>query len=234
MDVVFFATGRSSEVFRTQLRSFPLLGHRVKLWSRPIRSLIGRPSTELLLIDGTQDVHAARRCCRDLASLSIAPPVVVILTESSVSALSPDWGVADFLLENYSLAEIHSRLVRAAMIARRRVSPTIRRYGSLTLDLDRLTLSVGDRSIALIRIEHALLALFFDNPETVQTRDAIRDQVWADSPAFASRNIDTFICRVRRKLGEHGAQIHTVRSVGYRSCAVSDARDDGLDPPQVA
>jgi two-component system phosphate regulon response regulator PhoB len=109
--------------------------------------------------------------------------------------------------------------------------PPVRRYGALTLDRERLTLSIADRSVALTHIEHAVLTLFFDNPETVQTREAILHHGWADSPAFASRNIDTFICRIRRKLGDYGGYIHTVRNVGYRFSARTDPWPDASARP---
>jgi DNA-binding response OmpR family regulator len=232
MDIVFVGIGPLTETVASQLDALPLLGHRVQRWTRSAGSLIGRSPHEVVVVDATQDVLAARRYCQDLAALAVAPPVIAMLAERSLREFSRSWGASDFLLEHYSLAEIQGRLIRATGIARRRAAPPpVRRYGALTLDRDNLTLSAGGASVALTRIEHAVLTLFFDNPDTVQTRDSISRHAWADSPAFGSRNIDTFICRIRRKLGEHGGYIRTVRGVGYRFSAAVDRECAALDAP---
>jgi DNA-binding response OmpR family regulator len=227
MDVVFVGNRSATEAVASQLGSLPLLGHRVEFWSRPAGSLIGRSRDEAIVVDATQDVASARRYCQELAALGVAPPIIALLAERSLPVFSASWGASEFLLDSYSLAEIHGRLARATAIAGRRAEPpAVRRFGVLTLDRNDLPLSEGGRIVALTRIEHAVLALFLENPDVVQSREAILRHAWADSPAFGSRNIDTFISRIRRRLGEHGGYIHTVRGVGYRFSAPAEPENE--------
>ena len=50
----------------------------------------------------------------------------------------------------------------------------------------------------------------------MRTRDQIISAVHGDSAVLSSRTVDVHVTALRRKLGELGGMIQTVRGVGYR------------------
>ena len=57
--------------------------------------------------------------------------------------------------------------------------------------------------------------LFRSNGGRVTTREAILDRVWGTDFEGESRTLDMHIKTLRRKLGQAGTLIRTVRNVGY-------------------
>ena len=53
------------------------------------------------------------------------------------------------------------------------------------------------------------------NVGIVLTRDRIMDRVWGPDYEGESRTLDMHIKTLRKKLGEEGIRIKTVRNVGY-------------------
>jgi DNA-binding winged helix-turn-helix (wHTH) protein len=193
-----------------------LLGHRVEVWHQPAAALLGRPAQSPIVVDGTVAPTVAQRFCLELARLTLVAPVVALVTDDWLPEISIRWRISDFLLPHSSPAEIEARLLRITARASAGRDDSFRRYGPLVLDAARLSLSdETGTSVALTRTEHSLLRAFFDNPDVVLSREKLLEEAWAGD-GFSSRNIDTYVCRLRRKLGAHGGSIQTVRSMGYR------------------
>ena len=54
------------------------------------------------------------------------------------------------------------------------------------------------------------------SPGTVLTRDRIHDEVWDYNFDGESRTVDMHVKTLRKKLGEAGSLIVTIRNVGYK------------------
>jgi two-component system phosphate regulon response regulator PhoB len=64
-------------------------------------------------------------------------------------------------------------------------------------------------------IEMRLLCALHDGGSRVQTREALLREVWGAPRGITTRTVDTHVKRLRRKLGEAGRLIRSVRGVGY-------------------
>ncbi|MCK4872053.1 MAG: response regulator transcription factor [Phycisphaerales bacterium] len=87
---------------------------------------------------------------------------------------------------------------------------------SLVIDLDRHTVVVEGRPVELTRSEFEILRCLVSRPGFVRTREQIIAAMHGDNVVLTSRTVDVHITAVRRKLGELGSLIKTVRGVGYR------------------
>ena len=212
MEVIYVSTGYVAGVPETQ-RLLEMRGHRVMRWCGPAERLVADGP---IIVDGTLDAVAAKRYCRDLASYRVANPVLAVIGVATLSDISAQWRVSDFIVEGSSPVEIDARVVRAAASRTAIAGASLRRMGDLVLDDAAMTLSDGNVVISLSHVEHELLKVFFDNPDLVLSRQALLNRVWQGHHRSSGRNIDTVICRMRRKLGARGYQIETVRGVGYR------------------
>lgn len=80
---------------------------------------------------------------------------------------------------------------------------------------ERLEIECGDRVVALLAKEYALLRYLHRNANHVFSREQLLDRVWAGEYPV-DRTVDDHIYRLRKKLKEIGGPpIETIRGVGY-------------------
>ena len=72
------------------------------------------------------------------------------------------------------------------------------------------------QEVKLALKEFELLCLLLRNAGLVLTRDALLNQIWGYSFDGESRTVDVHIRNLRKKLGDAGACIETVKGVGYK------------------
>ena len=76
--------------------------------------------------------------------------------------------------------------------------------------------TVNDAHIDLTYKEYSLLRLLLENTNLVVTRETILQVVWGTDISVESRTVDMHIRTLRKKLGDAGRYIFTVRKVGYK------------------
>lgn len=92
----------------------------------------------------------------------------------------------------------------------------IRADGSIVIDLDRHKVEVGGAEVELTPTEFGILQCLATRPGFVRTRDQIVAAVHGHAAVLSRRAVDVHMTALRRKLGEAGSRIETVRGVGYR------------------
>ena len=86
----------------------------------------------------------------------------------------------------------------------------------ICVDLLSREVTSGDRDVDLTAREFALLEYLMRTPGRVLTRTQILEQVWHYDFDPKTNLVDVYVRRVRKKLGDAGAMIETVRGAGYR------------------
>ena len=87
------------------------------------------------------------------------------------------------------------------------------------LDVAQHQLVLGDRRVALTKLEFDVFQYLYERPGSVVERAALLRDVWGYDYAGGSNVIEALVKSLRRKLGERSAAIETVRGVGYRFVA---------------
>jgi DNA-binding response OmpR family regulator len=88
--------------------------------------------------------------------------------------------------------------------------------GPITIDVERLTVSVGGEPIMLTPTEFSILHALVAVDGRALTRDQLIKQAIGDDVVVTGRTIDVHITSLRGKLGSARDLIQTVRGIGYR------------------
>src|SRR6476660_5503500 len=91
-----------------------LLAHQVKVAQAEATALLDAPSADVILLDALRDLVGARSLCRLIETTGKESPLLVIVSEGGLAALSSDWGFDDLLLTTAGPAEVDVR-IRLAM-----------------------------------------------------------------------------------------------------------------------
>ena len=89
-------------------------------------------------------------------------------------------------------------------------------HGDITMDMQSRSVISAGESISLTYKEFELLKCLMRNCGSVLSRDQLLNNVWGADYYGETRTVDMHIKTLRQKLGVPGAQIVTVRNVGYK------------------
>jgi DNA-binding response OmpR family regulator len=171
-----------------------------------------------LMLPGMDGLEVCRQIQRDRWV-----PVLMLTarTEEADKVAGFAVGADDYLTKPFSLRELVVR-VRAILRRMERIGALpadepIDRAG-LAIDQARRTVAVDGAAIQLTPLEFEILLTLARTPGVVFTREQLMDKVWGYRDYAGGRVVDSHVARIRRKLGEDGAEprfIRTVHGVGY-------------------
>lgn len=127
-------------------------------------------------------------------------------------------GADDYVTKPFSPRILLARL-RAVLRRDRRSPPDdteVLKIHELVIHPGRHEVRVGDESVELTYTEFSILHFLARQPGWVFTRYQIIDGVRGANYAVTDRSVDVQIAGLRKKLGDAGGYIETVRGVGYR------------------
>ncbi len=181
-----------------------------------------RPS--LLVLDLMLPDRSGTEICREIRAdpdLKDLPVIMVTARSDEVDRLLGfELGADDYVAKPFSPREltlrVRSVLRRSSAGPEAADTPEVLQHDSLTLDTARHRCQVADRKVELTAKEFQLLRMLMSRPGRVMSRERLLDEVWGPDVTVTLRTIDTHMKRLREKLGDAGALIHTIRGVGYR------------------
>lgn len=140
-------------------------------------------------------------------------------------------GAADYVTKPFEIKEL---LARIAVRLREGPGPDAARFtwGTLALDADLRTASVGGQQVRLTRTECAILKLLMLNPRQVITKSQILDRISLDTPDCTESSLKMHVSNLRKKLRELDGNdwIEAVWGIGFRLRAPAE----GCDNPPVS
>jgi two-component system, OmpR family, phosphate regulon response regulator PhoB len=187
------------------------------------------PLPDIIVLDLMLPDLAGTEICRRLREQDRTRDVPILMCTAKGEEIDRvvgfEVGADDYVVKPYSVRELVLR-IRAQLRHRveRTSSESARlQYGVLEVDPDAHRLWISGTEVALTALEFRLLYTFVSRRGRVQTREALLRDVWSIDADVTTRTVDTHVKRLREKLGEAGAYIETLRGVGYRFAAESEA-----------
>ena len=145
-------------------------------------------------------------------------PVLMVTAKTSeldrVKGL--DIGADDYLVKPFGVMELISRVKALLRRTIRFNDARLYTLGNIELDDEKRRVSVDRQDIELTYKEYELLKYFLNNVGIVLQREDIMVKIWGTDYEGESRTLDMHIKTLRKKLGESGSRIKTIRNVGYR------------------
>ncbi len=147
---------------------------------------------------------------------SIKPDVGIIMvsalgeTKDKVEGLKK--GADDYIVKPFETEELIARI--EALLRRKGIQiQSVYEYEGIRVYPASMKVEVDGKEIHLSKTEYELLELLIKNAEVVLSKDKILDAIWGYD--FAPNVVEVYINYLRKKLGEKGNLIKTVRGVGY-------------------
>ncbi|MCI2957948.1 response regulator transcription factor [Agromyces atrinae] len=198
------------------LPALSLLPHRVRIIPASPDQLVRAPEADLIFLDARANLAGAKALAQILRTTGLSVPLVLIVTEGGLTAVSPEWGVDDVVLEGAGPAEVDARIRLA--IGRANAAPTSERIQTSGVIIDEASYSakVHGKPLDLTYKEFELLRFLAAHPSRVFTREQLLSEVWGYDYFGGTRTVDVHVRRLRAKLGDLDSLIGTVRNVGYR------------------
>jgi two-component system phosphate regulon response regulator PhoB len=131
-------------------------------------------------------------------------------------------GADDYVVKPYSprvlAARIRTSLRRkeAASSQGESSQKSFFQHGKISLDIDRHTVLLDEKQLELFPTEFAILVQFMSNPDIVFSRQKLITAIRGNDYPVTDRSIDVQIMGLRKKLGDSGDMIETIRGIGYR------------------
>lgn len=148
-------------------------------------------------------------------------PIIFLTAKSSdddqITGL--DLGADDYVTKPFSvkvlLARVEAALRRNGQ-AQSNGSASILEIGPVRVDTELHEVAVDNEHVSLTLTEFRLLAALMAGPGRVLSRRGLIADAIGPGITVTERTIDVHVAAIRKKLGEHGSMIKTVRGVGYR------------------
>lgn len=188
---------------------------------------------DLAVLDVMLPKRSGLEVCAALRALYHPSPGVVMVTARDTELdviLGFEVGADDYVLKPFRPRELVARvraLIRRlgravtgapAQEAMRAAGNTVT-YGELRVDVDARRASVGNLVLRLTPTEFELLLLFARTPGRAWSRKELLEAVFDSTHEGYSRNVDSHVMRLRKKIeiaGLRPAPIRTVQGTGYR------------------
>ncbi len=173
-----------------------------------------------IMLPGIDGLEVLRRVRSARVPLRLPVIMTTARGEDADVVAALELGADDYVVKPFSprvlAARIRAAIRRNAELKGSPAETALLCRGGLRLDPARREADFGDRRLDLTATEFAILEFFMKSPGWVFSRSQIIGAVRGPDYPVTDRSVDVQILSLRRKLGDGGQFIETVRGVGYR------------------
>lgn len=174
---------------------------------------------DLILLDVMLPDMDGLSILKKVRSIPLWKKIPVIFVSAKTSEIDKvkglDLGADDYLAKPFGVMELISRVKALLRRSRDMEEEKCLSLGNIFIDGERHSVFVNDEICELTYKEYKLLKYLIQNTGIVLARERIMERIWGADYEGGSRTLDMHIKTLRKKLGEEGRRIKTVRNVGY-------------------
>lgn len=181
---------------------------------------------QLVLLDIMMPGIDGYEVCKQLR-LKTEKPIIFMsaLSQEENQLMAYQLGADDYIIKPFQLSLLHAKVI--AMIKRdQKKEENILTVGHRQLDRINRILIIDQQKITLAHKEYELLEYLCMHVNQLLTRQQILDHIWGYDYYGDGRAVDTYIKKLRKKLGKYACYIQTVIKTGYMLKVVNVSEKD--------
>jgi two-component system OmpR family response regulator len=199
-------------------RAFRAKGHVVECFhdGEDADAALATQAYDLVVLDLGLPGLSGLEVLRRLRHRKSRVPVLVLTARDAVQdrVAGLNAGADDYVGKPFELAELEAR-VGALLRRGAGGEAAVITHGGLTFDMGSRTVTIDGERVALPRREVSLLELLLVRRGQVVSKEALRDSLFGYDEDATLNAVETYVHRLRAKLGPAGLRIRTVRGLGY-------------------
>jgi two-component system phosphate regulon response regulator PhoB len=172
-----------------------------------------------LMLPGIDGLEVCRRLRSDSRTAHIPIVMLTAKGEESDAVIGLAQGADDYVRKPFGVKELVARIavrLRAAQTKGPADPQKVVRFGELVIDSVKHEVMVSDEPVRLTVTEFKLLRHLVLNRGRAFTRNELLNAVLGGDVFVIDRNVDVHVGTLRKKLGEYGRHILTLRGLGYK------------------
>ena len=174
---------------------------------------------ELILLDimlPGDDGYTILAQLKSMPSVKDVPVIMVTAKEAEFDKVKGlEGGADDYITKPFGIMELISRVKAVLRRAGLDDATMNLEFEGIVLDDAKHQVTIDGNPCELTFKEYELLKMLMQNSGIVLQRGQILDRVWGIDYEGESRTLDMHIKTLRKKMGDKGALVQTVRNVGY-------------------
>lgn len=183
-------------------------------------SALEKRMPDLVVIDvmlPQEDGLMVTKNLRSNPKYSDLPIVMVTAKDSEMDYVRGlECGADDYVAKPFSVMIFLSRIKALLRRTQDKDDRKFYKYESISVDDKKHKVYSFDNEVELTYKEYEILKYLILNRGIAVTRGQLLNTVWGYDNESDSRTVDSHILTLRKKLGESGALIETIRNVGYK------------------
>lgn len=185
-----------------------------------------------LMLPGIDGLEVCQRIKTELGSEAMPVIMLTARGEEGDIVKGLEMGADDYMTKPFSVKVLFARIAKIfrtlpsnseGSLDSTQTSPSnqdldkdVFESNGIRMDIARHEVKVAELAIQLTSSEFKALSVFLQSQGRVFTRNQIMEKVHGEGYVVSERAIDVMIVGLRKKLGEVGACIETIRGIGYR------------------
>ena len=183
-------------------------------------NLVKQNDFDVVILDIMMPKIDGYTVCKEIKKIKNIPIIMLSARSEEYDKLYGfDLGIDDYVVKPFSPKELMMRV--NAILTRYRANYSVNTnkvyvYEGLKIDYSARIVYVNDERLDMTPKEYDLLTYLIKNENMAIKREELLSKVWGYDFFGDDRTLDTHMKLLRRKLGEYGKNIITLRGVGYR------------------
>jgi len=170
---------------------------------------------DLVLLDIMMPGIDGYEVCRKIRE-SYAVPIIFIsaLSEDENQLLAYELGADDYMIKPFRPSVLYAKSLAVLRRVKQEVVYT-QNYGKISIDKNSHLLSYDGKKIPLTDKEFELLDYLCQHQGKLLAREHLLSEIWGYDYYGDGRAVDTYIKKLRKKLGIYACYIQTIVKTGY-------------------
>lgn len=188
-----------------------------------VRNQLENNKFDIVILDPSFEGHQGYQLISELRSDSLINDsklfVVSAIHSKQTEIESHKYDIDEFIRKPVD-SEILRVIVEKHAKRLTNLTSTELHFGDLVIDLGSLMVSLDQgeekKDVSLTSKEFKILVSLVQNAGEVLTREDLYSNIWNKQSNHVQRTLDMHVSSLRKKLGETGQYIKTIRSAGYK------------------